>query len=138
MKFLAQMYDFMFAPAGTFDFDFDFDSDSGSGNMSSDNNFVEHETTMVNPANGVLMIDGSGGIGGIDILGNPYGVDLHPHHEDFIADHSTMFSHDDCSYAVNHSTSFFEDSVMSDSAPMFESSPMFDCSSSSSWTGFDD
>lgn len=132
MNFLTQIYDFTFAPASTFD------SDSSSFDTRSDCNSVEDESMMLNPATSMPMIEGTGGTCGIDILGNPYGVDLHSHDDDFVADHSTMFSHDDCSSAVDHSTSFFEDSVMFDSAPMFDSSSMFDCSSSSSWTGFDD
>lgn len=51
MNFLTQIYDFMFAPAGTFD------SDSGSEDTSSDNYFVEHESTIVNPANSTPMPD---------------------------------------------------------------------------------
>lgn len=81
MKLLTQMYDFMFAPAGTFD------SDSSAFNTSGDKNFAEHDSMMVNPANGMPMIAGMDGIGGIDVLGNPYGVDLHSHRDD---DHSTM------------------------------------------------
>ena len=129
MSFLSEVFDFMFAPAGTFD------SDSGVVETSSDNNFVEHASTIFNPANGMPMIDGSGGIGGVDVLGNPYGVDLHSHHED---NHSTMFSHDDCGSALDHSTSMFDDSAMHNSASTFDGSSMFDCSSSSTGSAFDD
>ena len=129
MSFLSEVFDFMFAPAGTFD------SDSGEADTSSDNNFVDHESTMVNPANGMPMIDGSGGIGGIDVLGNPYGVDLHSHHE---VDHSTMFSHDDCSPVVDNFEPAFDSCSMFDSAPMFDNGSMFDCCSSTFGTGFDD
>lgn len=101
MSFLTQIYDFMFAPAGAFD------SDSSSFDTRSDCNFVEDESMMVNPATNMPMREGTGGTCGIDVLGNPYGLDLTPHQEDFVADHSTMFGDDDCSYAVDHYTSFF-------------------------------
>lgn len=129
MKFLTEIFDFMFAPAGTFD------SDSGAMGTSGDNNFVEHESTIVNPANGMPMIEGSGGMGGIDVLGNPYGVDLHSYHAD---DHSAMFNHADCDSAVDHSMTMFDDSAMHTSASTFDDSSMFDCSSSSTGSAFDD
>ena len=119
MKFLSELFDFMFAPAGTFD------SDSGSSHTIDDNNFVEHEFTMVNPANGMPMIDGSGGIGGLDVTGNRWG-------------HSDMFSDQGYDSSIDHSSASFDSSSMCDSAPMFDSGSMFDCGSSSSGIGFDD
>jgi hypothetical protein len=130
MKFLTQIYDFMFAPAGTFD------SDSGpSLDTSSDNDSVEHGYVMVNPANGMPMIDGSGGLSGIDVLGNPYGVALHSHHE---TDHSRTFSHDDCSPVADNFEPVFDSCSMFDSSPMVDSGSMFECGSPSFGTGFDD
>lgn len=118
MSFLSEIFDFMFAPAGALD------SDSCSSNMSSDNAFVEHEYTMVNPANGMPMIEGSGGIGGIDVTGNLWG-------------HSDMFSEDGWCSSDDHSAGSFDSSSMFDSTSMFDSDSMFDCSSSMG-TGFDD
>ena len=119
MKFLAELFDFMFAPAGAFD------SDSDSSNTSSNNNFVEHESTMFNPANGMPMIEGSGGIGGIDVAGNLWG-------------HSDMFSDDGYCSSIDHSAASFDSSSMFDSTSMFDSDSMFDCSSPSTGIGFDD
>lgn len=118
MKFLSELFDFMFAPAGAFD------SDSDSSNTSSNNNFFEHESTMFNPANGMPMIDGSGGIGGFDVTGNLWG-------------HADMFS-DNCDSSINHSATSYDSSSMFDSTSMFDCDSMFDCSSPSTGTGFDD
>ena len=119
MSFLLEIFDFMFAPAGTFD------SDSGSEDTSADGNFSEHEFSAINPANGMPMIDGSGGIGGVDVTGNLWG-------------HSDMFSDDDYCSSVDHSEASFDSSSMFDSTPMFDSDSMFDCGSSSTGIGFDD
>jgi hypothetical protein len=120
MSFLSEIFDFMFAPAGAFD------SDSGpSPDISSDNDFFEHESVMVNPANGMPMVEGSGGIGGVDVTGNLWG-------------HSDMFSDHGCDSSIDHSSGSFDSSSMFDSAPMFDSGSMFDCGSPSFGTGFDD
>ncbi len=79
MKFLTQLYDFMFAPAGVFD------SDMGSIGASEVNDFLSSDDFTVNPATGLLMI---GGIGWIDAMGNSFGVDL-SHHDDS----ASMFDH---------------------------------------------
>lgn len=129
MSFLSEVFDFIFAPAGTFD------SDSGAVDTSSDNDFSEQESMMVNPANGMPMIAGTGGVAGVDVLGNSYGVSESHLNED---DHSTMFSHDDCGSAVDHSMPMFDDSAMHNSASPFDDSSMFDCSSSSTGSAFDD
>lgn len=118
MKFLTQMYDFMFAPAGTFD------SDSGSSDTAVDSNFSEHESSAINPATGMPMIDGSGGISGFDVAGNLWG-------------HSDMSSDDGWCSSVDHSAASFDSSSMFDSAS-FDSGSMFDCSSPSTGVGFDD
>ena len=120
MEFLSQLYDFMFAPAGTFD------SGSDLHNASNDTNFcddgptiIDDEPMVINPASGLLMTDG---IGGIDIMGNPYGVDFN-HHDDFTCGNdSDMFSHD-CGSTFDYG------------ACSFDSSSMFDNSSSSIDTG---
>lgn len=130
MSFLSELFGFMFTPAGAFDSDTSLPSDT-----SSDSDFVEHESVTVNPANGMPMIDGSGGSGGVDVLGNPYGGDLHSHHE---ADHSTTFSHDDCSPVAGYFEPVIDNCSMFDSAPMFDSDSMFECGSASFGTGFDD
>jgi hypothetical protein len=38
------------------------------------------EPSTVNPATGLLMV---GGIGGLDMAGNPFGCDLHQDHDPF-------------------------------------------------------
>lgn len=91
----------MFVPTGTFG------SHSGSSDISSENTFVEHESTMFNPANGMPMIEGSGGIGGVEVTGNLWG-------------HSDMFSDDGYCSSVDHSTASFDSSSMFDSTPMFD------------------
>lgn len=117
MNFLSKLFDFMFAPAAASDFD------SGSNDTSMDNNLVEHEPLMVNPANGMPMIDG--GIGGIDVTGNLWG-------------HSDMFSDDGHSSSPDHSAASFDSSSTFDCTQMFGSDSMFDCSSASTGLGFDD
>lgn len=42
--------------------------------LGSDN---QPEPTRINPATGLPMV---GGIGGVDVQGNPYGTDLHSHY----------------------------------------------------------
>ena len=37
------------------------------------------DITIINPATGLPMTDG--GIGGVDVGGNPYGVDIHSLHK---------------------------------------------------------
>lgn len=112
MKFLSQLYDFMFAPAGTFD------SDSGMHNASNDTNFCndvsaiidDEPMMMINPASGLLMTEG---IGGVDMMGNPFGVDFN-HHDDFTcANGSDMFSHD-CGSAFDHGACSFDSGSMFD------------------------
>ncbi len=39
---------------------------------------TEDSITHINPATGLPMI---GGLGGVDSMGNPYGTDLHSHHD---------------------------------------------------------
>ena len=50
--------------------------DTGSSTTST-TTATEDETIHVNPATGLPMI---GGIGGVDSMGNPYGMDLSSHH----------------------------------------------------------
>jgi hypothetical protein len=38
-----------------------------------------HEPPAINPATGLLMMDGQGSV---DVAGNPFGTDLHRHHRD--------------------------------------------------------
>ena len=72
MKFMAQLYDLLFAPASTFD------SDAGSASASGTNDFSSSDDFMVNPATGLPM---TGGIGGFDMMGNSFGFDLNHHDE---------------------------------------------------------
>ncbi|KAL0630745.1 hypothetical protein Q9L58_010408 [Maublancomyces gigas] len=72
MKFLAHLYDLLFAPAGVFD------SDSSATCTSDANDFLWSDEFMVNPATGLLM---TGGIGGVDMMGNAFGCDMN-HNDD--------------------------------------------------------
>lgn len=44
---------------------------------------IEDAACSINPATGILMI---GGCGGVDAAGNPYGVDLSSHHDCCLGD----------------------------------------------------
>lgn len=92
MKFLAQLYDFMFAPAGVFD------SDMGPIGASEANDFSSSDDFMVNPATGLLMC---GGIGGIDAMGNSFGFDLNHHDES-----ASMFDHCEFESTFNTGSTF--------------------------------
>lgn len=117
MKFLSQICDFMFAPAGTFD------SDSVSSNAS-DDSFIEHEFPVINPADGLPMINND--IGGVDIMGSPFGMDIH-HHDDFTcASDSNVFSHDDCGSMFDHGSCSMDTSSTFDTGLSFDSGSMFD------------
>jgi len=88
MKFLAQLYDFLFAPAGVLD------SDVGPIGTSEANDFSSSDDFMVNPATGLPM---TGGIGGFDMMGNAFGFDIN-HHDDS----ASMFDH--CEFASDFNT----------------------------------
>ena len=47
------------------------DSSSTSSTFSSDSSSI-FESTAINPANGLPMVDG---IGSVDVMGNPFGMD---------------------------------------------------------------
>ena len=64
----------------------------------------EIETTEINPATGLLMV---GGIGGVDIEGNPYGTDLDS--MDDTTNSSLFDSNDDMFSSDNDITSSFDD-----------------------------
>ena len=106
MNFLSKLFDLMFPPMGTFDSD----SDSGWGSNSCslagsiDDNFLEHESIVVNPANGMPMVDG---MGGVDVTGNFWGQ------SDTFDDHGHYSS-------VDHSADSFDTSSMFDSGSMFD------------------
>jgi hypothetical protein len=85
-----------------------FDDDIGLSN-SIDNSFDEIETTYVNPATGLPMI---GGIGGIDAGGDVYGSDLMSDMHSGI-DSSSMFS-DDLTSSTDSFDSFDSSSSISD------------------------
>lgn len=116
MNFLSELFDFIFAPAGTFD------SDSRTGNSDSDFG-SDDESAIVNPAGGLPMV---GGIGGLDIAGNPFDVDLSHHDEPIGCDHSSMFNDDGYGSGFDFSASMFEDNTMVDAGSMFDTSSMFD------------
>lgn len=100
----------MCAPAGTYSSDL-FEA-------TNDDIFSADNITVINPANGLPM---TGGIGGIDVAGNPYGFDSSfTHHDMFSSDSASMFD-DDCSssmfdysagtdscFGINNSDSMFD------------------------------
>lgn len=106
MNFLSKLFDLMFPPTDTLDSDSDSDSDSSSGSSSGgiDDSFFEHEFMLVNPANGMPMM---GGIGGVDVTGNFWGQ------SDTSSDHGHYSS-------VDHSADSFGSSSMFDSGSMFD------------------
>ena len=68
MKFLKDIYDFMFAPPGTFD------TESGLFDACNDNAYVYSPTALpINPATNLPMIEDAG----IDVGGSPFGLDIH-------------------------------------------------------------
>ena len=120
MSFLSQIFDFMFAPAGTFDpasAIYDAANDSSICNADSDSHHDSH-IAQINPATGWLMNEGNH----IDIMGNPYGVDLSHHHDDYpCANDSSMFSHDNgCSSSIDSSSMFDCDPSSFDCDAMFD------------------
>ena len=118
MKFLSQLYDFVFAPPGAFG------SESISCDTPSDDNSFDSDFMTINPANCMPMI---GGIGGVDIMGNAYGMDNSHHDEPIGMDTSSIFSHNDCSSMIDHSaTTSFDNGSMFDSTPAFDSGSTFD------------
>lgn len=124
MKFISQLLDFMFAPAGTFDSDLDLHNTPNDTNFGDDGSaIIDEELMIINPASGLLMTDG---IGGVDMMGNPYGVDIN-HHDDFTcANGSDMFSHD-CGSIFDCGVSSFDSSSMFDSASTsMDSGSLFD------------
>lgn len=106
MNFLSKFFDLMFPPTGTPDSgsDSDWGSSSGSSTGSIDDNFLEHESMVVNPANGMPMVDG---MGGVDVTGNFWGQ------SDTFYDHGHYSS-------VDHSAASFDTSSMFDSGSMFD------------------
>ena len=97
MKFLSAIFDFMFAPAGSFDpesshhsFDDDTSHFSAGGGDShfSEPSIIHSSGVTINPATCLPMIEDSG----IDIMGSPFGFDIH-HTDSFICD-APVFTHD--------------------------------------------
>ena len=69
MRFFSHIYDYMFAPAGTFEFGVGACSAHGLDDVSS-----AMQMPVTNPATGLPMISG---MGGVDVMGNPFGFDMH-------------------------------------------------------------
>ena len=68
MKFLKDIYDFMFAPPGTFD------AESGLFDACNDNVYAHSAPALtINPATNLPMIEDAG----IDVGGSPFGIDIH-------------------------------------------------------------
>ncbi len=119
MSFFSKIYEYMCAPAGTYSSDL-FES-------TNDDIFNADNVTVINPATGLPM---TGGIGGIDVAGNPYGVDASlTHHDLFESDSSCMFE-DDCSFTAfdnNCSSDMYDTSSGMDSCfGMNNNDSMFD------------
>lgn len=102
MNFLSKLFDLMFPPTDTLDSDSDASSGSSVGGI--DDNFFRNECMAVNPANGMPMI---GGIGGVDITGNLWGQ------SDTFDDHGHYSS-------VDHSADSFGTNSIVDSGSMFD------------------
>lgn len=100
MSFFSKIYEYMCAPAGA--------HSSDLFEATNDHLFGANDLTVINPANGLPM---TGGIGGVDVAGNPYGFDAGSIH------------HDDSLFADNSSAC---DSVCS--SPIFESNFDTGCS----------
>lgn len=87
MSFFSKMYEYMCAPAGTYSSDL-FEA-------TNDDVFcADNSITVINPATGLPM---TGGIGGIDVAGNPYGVDGGQENHDMFDSNSTSMVDDVCS-----------------------------------------
>ena len=86
---------------------------SGSGSGFSSTDF--HEDMAVNPATGLPMV---GGTGGVDVHGNPYGSDMNEHHHSF----NDSFSSIDSFSSSDSVSSSFDDSSSWDSSSSFSSS----------------
>jgi hypothetical protein len=127
MSFLSRIFTSMFASAGNSNAEFwpqtpsininNFDyGDDGSS-------IINDELVMINPATGLQMNDGAAGL---DIMGNPYGVDFN-HHDDFTCGNdSSMFSHD-CGSSFDPCTSSFDSGSMFDNSfPSIDTGSMFD------------
>ena len=101
MSVFARIFDFIFAPAGTYD------PASDLYHASNDRDYQTAVLPAVNPATGLPMIDcgdGLGGISGCDVAGNPYGISLH---DDCSSANDSVFSHD-CGITFDHSNSPFD------------------------------
>ena len=84
--------------------------DDGNG-LIEGSSFSAIEETVVNPASGLPMV---GGMGGLDAEGNPYGVDNHDHFIDNNHDSCTSFTNDDFSSGCDFDTSSSFDSFNDD------------------------
>ena len=81
--------------------------DSSPSSMTNTDSGTMFETTEINPATGLPML---GGTGGVDVEGNPYGMDLNSHHD--ICSSSSMF---DDSLSSSCSSLWDDDSFTSSS-----------------------
>lgn len=116
MSVFSQLYDFMFAPTGTYD------SDSGPWGASNDTTFNSADPLIINPATCLPMIDNAG----VDVCGNPFGFDLSHHNDLTCANNSNMFSHDCSSMFDNHSSSFDSSSMFDHGFSSTDTGSMFD------------
>jgi hypothetical protein len=110
MGFLSKIFDFMFAPAGTFDPASNlYIASNDSGYESSSGDETGMTITEINPATGLPMIDG---IGSVDVGGSPWFQDIH-HRDDFCSANDSIFNHD-CGSMFDHSSSSFNCSSVFD------------------------
>jgi hypothetical protein len=103
MDFLSKFFDFVFPSTGANESDSDSSSSLSTSGIA--DNFFEHESMLVNPANGMPMM---GGTCGFDVLGNPWG------HSDTLGDNHSHHS------SVDHSAESFGSNSMFDSGSMFD------------------
>lgn len=108
MSVFSRIFDFIFAPAGTYD------PASDLYNSSNDSNYQTAFMPAVNPATGLPMIDcndGFGGISGCDVAGNPYGISLRD--DECSSANDDVFNHG-CAMTFDHAASSFDCSSMFD------------------------
>jgi hypothetical protein len=109
MTFLSRIYDFMFAPAGTFDPSSGLYDAANDPSISNAGNSPHYDTHIaeINPATGLPMIDcgdGTGTSSGLDIGGSPFGIDVNENDDCTFVDDSSMFSND-CNSMFDHTSS---------------------------------
>jgi len=96
VRFLSEIFDFVFAPAGAFD------PESSFSVVSHGSIFGQVQATAINPATGLPMIDGAG----IDVSESVFCIDVHHYNHGNCGQDSNTFIHD-CGSMVDHSSTSF-------------------------------